>query len=208
MTSHVSGISTSAASTETAASPDRTSVIFNLGMQAGQQLAAQRARLDAALPHVVAIAESEGLERSHAAARLAAALPAAPDTEQPAVLAFPGAKRRGHLAVVPDTFTTPQPEPERRVTPCPPGCTVDHSDPHEDGDYHYTDTVHTGPLYLYLNVDSDDSVTLDLNADQAQGNRLELDEVDELIAVLTAKRAEMAAEIARRTTLRPTGGAA
>lgn len=202
MTSKISGIPSAPASP---ASPDRTSVIFNLGMQAGQQLAAQRARLDAALPHVVAIAESEGLERSHAAARLAAALP---DAGMPAVLAFPGAKRRGHLAVVPDTFTTPQPEPERRVTPCPPGCTVDHSDPHEDGDYHSTDTVHTGPLYLYLNVDSDDSVTLDLNADQSQGNRLELDEVDELIAVLTAKRAEMAAEIARRTTLRPTGGAA
>lgn len=113
MTSHVSGIPSASASTETTASPERTSVIFNLGMQAGQQLAAQRARLDAALPHVVAIAEAEGLERSHAAARLAVALTTAPDAGTPAALAFPGAKRRGHLVLVPDA----QPAPRTISTP-------------------------------------------------------------------------------------------
>lgn len=214
MTSDFSGIPAASASTETA-SPEREGVLFGLRVESRRQLAALDTRLDAAIPHVVAIAESEGLERSHAAARLAVALHgdsdlpalhAAPsaghDTETPAAVLFPGAKRRGHLALVPD------PQPPRRHTPCPAGCVVDHNDPHENGNYHYTDPTPAGPVSLRLDIGTDDRARLEIVTDHADGDPLDLGQVDELIAALTAKRAELAAEIAQRGPVRPTGGAA
>ena len=215
MTSHVSGISPSAASTETTASPDRAAAPLGLRIESRRQLAAQRARLDAALPHVVAIAESEGLERSHAAARLALALvedgdlpaPAtAPDTPAPAAPVFPGAHRRGHLALVPDAPA--EPEPERRDTLCPAWCVVDHDDPREGADYHYGDLTPAGPVSLRLDIGTDDRARLEIVTTRVDGDPLDLGEVDELIAALTAQRAELAAAIAQRTSETPAGGAA
>lgn len=118
------------------------------------------------------------------------------------VPSLPAGKRRGHLTLVHD------PLPEQHDTPCPPGCAVDHSNLNEDGDCHYTEPATVGPSLLILNVNPDNSVALELLIDGVNGHWFDLAGVDDLLSKLTAKRAEMAAEIARRTPLRPTGGAA
>lgn len=210
MTSKISGILSASASTETTASPEREGVLFGLRVESRRQLAALDTRLDAAIPHVVAIAESEGLERSHAAARLALAL--VEDGDLPALAAlpaapvFPGARRRGHLVLVPDTPA--EPEPERHDTLCPAWCVVDHDDPREGADYHYSDLTPAGPVSLRLDIGADDRARLEIVTDHADGDPLDLGQVDELIAALTAQRAELAAAIAQRGPVRPTGGAA
>lgn len=76
---------------------------------------------------------------------------------------------------------------------CPAWCSLDH-DRHAEGDrsFHYSAYTYAGPVGLCLDLDSDDHATIELRTDDAEGDHLDLTEVDELIAVLTKLRPVLA----------------
>jgi hypothetical protein len=104
----------------------------------------------------------------------------------------------------------PPPGPVQPATPCPSWCVV--GDSHETGDlYHFGDSKQAGPVSHYLDIDDDGApnVAIGFGCDP---EHLDLDEVDALIAGLTARRAELAELLAGpyapQAAFRPTGGAA
>lgn len=82
---------------------------------------------------------------------------------------------------------------------CPPWCMLTHSeDTGGDRSFHYSNLVPGVSLDLRLDIDEDDRVTLDVRTFDAEGDNLDLSEVDELINALTGLRPILAATIAER----------
>lgn len=98
----------------------------------------------------------------------------------------------------------PAPDP----TPCVSWCVLGHDDPNEAGDYHHGATVYSGPVSTCLDLDSTDTATVDLQLPGGAGEKLDLDEVDNLIARLTELRPVLAETLAERAALHTAGGAA
>lgn len=84
------------------------------------------------------------------------------------------------------TDTTP-------ATDCPAWCCVDHTDPNEDRDYHYSDLIPAGPVTLRLDTDTAGVTTLELVTEHAEGDRLDLNSLDALRARLGDLRPALAA---------------
>lgn len=80
-------------------------------------------------------------------------------------------------------------------TQCPtyPWCKVDHNDPHEDCDYHYSDPVDAGPVALRIDQDTHGTTTLEIVTSHADGDGLTLDDLDVLQARLADLRPILAA---------------
>lgn len=79
------------------------------------------------------------------------------------------------------------------ATPCPPWCKVNHTDPHEDGNYHYSDLIDAGPVALRLDTDTSGRTTLEIVTSHADGDGLTLDDLDALQARLADLRPALAA---------------
>jgi len=96
--------------------------------------------------------------------------------------------RPDYLRVVPD------PDSHTPATPCPAWCTVGEF--HSDGDrFHYGEQVYVGDeqaVSVEPLIEEDGSRVVVINTDSIERNRLPLDEIDELIAALTAVRAILA----------------
>ena len=97
---------------------------------------------------------------------------------------------------------TPQPDadprPETASTPCPPWCVIDHTDWREDGDYHFGEGITAGPVWMTLDINSADTVSIEINLPGGASEKLDLDEVDALIARLTELRPVLADTITQR----------
>lgn len=90
-----------------------------------------------------------------------------------------------------DTVATPTDTPQ--ATTCPPWCKVNHTDPHEDNDYHYSDLIDAGPVALRLDTDTSGRTTLEIVTTHADGDGLTLDDLDALQARLSDLRPALAA---------------
>lgn len=83
--------------------------------------------------------------------------------------------------------------------PCPahPWCIVDHTDPHEGADYHYSDLIPVGPLALRLDQGTAGATAVEIVTEHADGDILDLDRVDALMARLADLRALLVAATLR-----------
>lgn len=100
-----------------------------------------------------------------------------------------GTPARGHLRLVRD------PEPEHPATPCPAWCIADH--PAGDTN-HYADATWSGPVSTALDIDEDGLPTLAIEVPGPAAAKLDIDELDGLIADLLLQRAALFATIAER----------
>jgi hypothetical protein len=186
-----------------------------LDRMASTALAANRARLESYAPLVAEIETSEGLAKSHAAARLAlavttrTAIPARREAPVALNTTKPAGRRRGlHLA--------PPPAPVQPATPCPQWCAAEHQDDDPDTTHH-GDLQWYGPLGFWLyQTDGVTSIRMELetgmefemlDADAAEqlGQRL----ADALRMYAAAARAELlAGPYGSPVSQFPTGGAA
>lgn len=91
------------------------------------------------------------------------------------------------LTVVTDNHET------EHTTPCPPWCAVDHTNPNEGSDYHYSNGITTGPVTLRLDTNTRNVTTLELVTKHADGDFLTLDSLDALIARLIDLRPALVA---------------
>lgn len=104
-------------------------------------------------------------------------------------------------------IAAPAGQPERPATPCPAWCVV--GEEHEDGDRsHYSQARRFVGFSAHLDIDDQDTLTLEVSADRPERANLDLTEVDELIAGLTRTRAELADALRARRLVVLAGGAA
>ncbi|HZP54628.1 hypothetical protein [Actinocrinis sp.] len=89
---------------------------------------------------------------------------------------------------------------EATDTQCPAfaWCTVNHSDPNEGHDYHYSHVTHVGPHAHALEILLTGQPVVSLYA-AGETEYLDLDELGALIAALAGRWAELAALQARLT---------
>ena len=123
-----------------------------------------------------------------------------PTTSDPQTMAALGAMTATALAADrahTDTLV-PLAEDESHATPCPPWCVIDHTDWHEDGDYHFGEGYTAGPVWMTLDINSADTVSIEINLPGGASEKLDLDEVDALIARLTELRPVLADTITQR----------
>lgn len=81
------------------------------------------------------------------------------------------------------------------TTQCPtrPWCVINHSDPREDDDYHYSAQTWTGPYAHTLEILSTGQPVVSLGTG-TEPQYLDLGELGALLADLTVRYAELAAE--------------
>ena len=83
----------------------------------------------------------------------------------------------------------PEPGPVTPATLCPPWCTVEHDDPTDT--FHYGAGIDAGPVTVSPEIDDDGSLTARVGLNGIDGAHLDLTQVDELIAALTAVSATL-----------------
>ena len=91
--------------------------------------------------------------------------------------------RRGDLTLVP---------PPARViptTPCPPWCVVPHDQPGHDGDFHYGPHADIAGITICPEILETGEHVACLRADRADGEYLDIEEIDRLIDALASARA-------------------
>lgn len=76
------------------------------------------------------------------------------------------------------------------ATPCPAWCTAGHRDP--DDRFHYGQDVYAGATSVSPQIDEDGERVVIIRTDGGNGDRLYLDEIDEMITRLAELRGVLA----------------